>query len=274
MFAESHKRNEHDQILFPSDVTFRRSLLVNWKDAGLEGDHPAKANLWLTKELVEYTTQRGQRIMDITAGAGSILVGLGLGRDVVAIDINPQFTDWMQQSHTKMIESGAAGYVDDGQFAKPMILTGDCRSFLPLPADSIIFSPPYAGAFNSGGGILSRDKQLVASVEQYRHDPNNLGNLNNFLFNRAMDQIYKGCFDSLPPGGKLSLLIKDRIEKGKRVQLGVSAVRSMSKAGFKVFEWVRWRPPGSIFVSIKRSKGETVVEDEHIIIMEKPAAVR
>lgn len=270
MFAESYNRNKYDQILFPSDITFRRSLLVNWKDAGLEGDHPAKANLWLTKELVEYTTTLGQRIMDITAGAGSILVGLGLGRDVVAIDINPLFTDWMEQSHQKMNSVGAIIEKPDNQFARPMILTGDCRSFLPLPADSIIFSPPYAGAFNSGGGILSRDKQLGAAVEQYRHDPKNLGNLNNFLFNRAMDEIYKGCFDSLPVGGKLSLLIKDRIEKGKRIQLGVSAVRSMSKVGFQVFEWIRWHPPGSIFVSIKRSKGETVVEDEHIIIMEKP----
>jgi DNA modification methylase len=263
MFAESYKRDENDLILFPSDVVFRRSLLVNWRDAGLEGDHPAKANLWLTKELIEYTTVPGQRVMDITAGAGSVLVGLTMGRDVVAIEIAPHFANWIKQSYERMIDRGDA---DKTAF----ILEGDCRNLMPLAADSIVFSPPYAGAFNSGGGILSRDKALGASVEQYRHDPNNLGNLNNFLFNRAMDQIYKGCFDSLPSGGKLSLLIKDRIEKGNRVQLGLAAVKSMMKAGFVVFEWIRWKPPGSIFVSIKRSKGETVVGDEHIIIMEKP----
>jgi hypothetical protein len=48
----------------------------------------------------------------------------------------------------------------------------------------------------------------------------------------------------------------------------------MIKAGFEVQEWHRWKPPGSIFVSIKRSKGETVVEDEHIIIMRKPEVSR
>tara|TARA_Y100000310_G_scaffold199488_2_gene199449 strand:+ start:115 stop:936 length:822 start_codon:yes stop_codon:yes gene_type:complete len=269
-FADSYERNSDDLILFPSDVRLRKEMLVNWKDAGLEGDHPAKANLYLTLELILHTTEPGQQIMDVTAGAGSVLLGLLKGRDVVAIDIAPHFVDWMRMSVKKV------GTVPkpNGVPAASLILQGDCRDYLPLPVDSIIFSPPYAGAFNSGGGILSRDKQLGAAVEQYRHDKNNLGNLPNFLFNRAMQEIYHKCFDSLPMGGTLSLIIKDRIKGGVRVHLGLEAVRNMIKAGFEVQEWHRWKPPGSIFVSIKRSKGETVVEDEHIIIMRKPEVSR
>ena len=68
----------------------------------------------------------------------------------------------------------------------------------------------------------------------------------------------------------MSLIIKDRILKGQRVFLGLAAVRVMTEAGFELFEWHMWKPPGSMFVSIKKSKGETVVEDEHIIIMQRP----
>ena len=267
MFAKDIPRNEEGLLLFPRDQTFRAQHFVGWKEAGLEADHPAKANLLLTQELVRHTTRPGEKIMDITAGAGSILIALMSSRDVIAIDIAPHFVEWMKKSVTKIevILTDMEIPISDS-----LILQGDCRNFLPLEVDSIIFSPPYAGAFNSGGGILSRDTALMASVEQYRHDPKNLGNLNDFLYNQAMDQIYQKCFESLPRGGKLSLLIKDRMNHGQRVPLGLAAVRSMMKAGFEVSEWHRWKPPGSIFVSIKRSKGEAVIEDEHIIIMEKP----
>tara|TARA_Y100000310_G_scaffold330484_1_gene402202 strand:- start:1859 stop:2680 length:822 start_codon:yes stop_codon:yes gene_type:complete len=261
-FADNYNR-EGELIRFPSDVAMRKQYLINWKDEGLEADHPAKANLHLTRELILHTTEPGDRIMDITAGAGSVLIGLLDGRDPIAIDIAPHFARWIRHSAEKLSDYHIQGVA-------PLVLEGDCRDFLPIPVQSIIFSPPYAGAFNAGGGILSRDKAWGAAVEQYRHDPRNLGNLTNFLYNRAMAEIYKLCYDSLPPGGKLSLIIKDRILKGQRVFLGLAAVRVMTEAGFELFEWHMWKPPGSMFVSIKKSKGETVVEDEHIIIMQRP----
>lgn len=262
MFAEQYDRNEQGWILFPRDQAIRARYLVPWKEAGLLADHPAKANVHLIEELVRHTTKPGDRIMDITAGAGTILRASMMGRHVVAIEIAHHYAEWMKLSQFSHMMSSSRMNIT--------VLEGDCRDFLPLKCDSIIFSPPYSTAFNAGGGILSRDKTWGAAVEQYRDDDRNLGNLTTFLYNRAMNQIYKLCFDSLPSGGKISLLIKDRILQGKRVNLGLEAVRMMSKAGFKTWEWHQWKPPGSMFVSIKRSKGERVVEDESIVIMEKP----
>lgn len=264
MFASDYER-EGDLILFPSDIAHRKKLLVPWREAGLEGDHPAKANLYLVEELIKHTTEPGQRIMDITAGAGSILQGSSMGRDIVAIEIAPLFIDWMKLSAAKTPPS----LKPNGKQTDIMLLLGDCRDYLPMPADSIIFSPPYAGAFNSGGGILSRDKERGAAVEQYRHDSRNLGNLSNFLYAQAMDIIYKKCYDSLPIGGKISLIIKDRIRQGIRQNLGLRALKALIASGFELHEWHKWKPPGSMFTKIKQSKGETVVEDEDIIICRK-----
>ncbi len=263
MFAEQYERDSDGLIRFPNDVKYRAEHFVGWKEAGLEADHPAKANLYLTEELVKYTTKPGDTIMDITAGSGSILIALRYNRRVTAFDIAPHFIQWMEKSRMKIEH-------DMGTITYAMILEGDCNAFLPMPADSIIFSPPYAGAMNAGGGIIDRDEQVGASIRQYKHDPRNLGLLNDFIYSRKMYDIYKQCFDSLPSGGKLSLLIKDRISKGIRIELGLRAMQALGTAGFQLYEWVRWRPPGSMFTSIHRSHGTKVIDDEHIIIVEKP----
>jgi len=269
IFAADYPRvqvGDLELIEFPRDTALRKEYLVSWRDSGLEADHPAKANLHLTRELIRHTTEPGNRIADITAGAGSILIALVERRDVVAIDIFKDYVDWMMLSANKIFSIIKKQHLNTN---RATILNGDCRDFLPMPFDSIIFSPPYAGAFNSGGGILSRDESWGKAVEQYRQNPKNLGNLSNFLYNRAMKEIYAKCYDSLPFGGKLSLIIKDRIVKGRRVNLGLESVRMLKKVGFEVDEWHRWKPPGSIFVSIKKSKGEKVILDEHILIFRK-----
>jgi len=274
MFAEQYDRDEDGLIHFPNDVKFRAQHFVGWKEAGLEADHPAKANLYLTEELVKYTTKPGDRIMDITAGSGSILIALNHERDVTAFDIAPHFIKWMKLSYEKIHVNNVDWFeLANGSKIQPrtaMILEGDCTAFLPMPADSIIFSPPYAGAMHSGGGILDRDEQIGASIRQYAHDPRNLGLLNDFIYSRKMYEIYQKCFDSLPSGGKLSLIIKDRISQGVRIELGLKAMQALHTAGFQLFEWVKWKPPGSMFTSIHRSHGTKVIEDEHIIIVEKP----
>jgi DNA modification methylase len=262
MFASEYDRDEKGLILFPRDLTLRRSTFVHWKEAGLPADHPAKANLYLTQELIRYLTQPGDLIVDITAGSGSILLGAQEGRRVVAIELTKDYTNWMELSAKKMELQFPQQYT---------IINGDCREVLPINCEAIIFSPPYAMAMNSGGGILSREKEWMAGIESYRAgDKRNLGNLKDFLYNKVMAQIYQKCYDSLVPGGKLGLIIKDRIRKGLRVQLGLTATRNLIQAGFQPYEWHRWKPHGSMFVIFKKKKGERVVEDEHIIIVEKP----
>jgi len=269
MFAPDYDRTEEGWVKFPTDTSERNRVLMGWKEAGLEADHPAKAKFWLVKSIIEHTTQPGDTIMDITAGSGTILQALGMGRNVVALDIAEVFVEWMKLTRMKVRNNHMAPQIFLGSEPEPLthalILLGNCEDLLPIPATSIIFSPPYAGALSTEGGIKSKK----AMVDSYNQEPGNLGQLNNFLYNRAMERIYKGCADSLPVGGKLTIIIKDRITRGQRIHLAVEQIRTMMKAGFEVHEWFRWLTPGHIFTKIHESHGVEVIKDEHIITVRK-----
>jgi hypothetical protein len=101
-------------------------------------------------------------------------------------------------------------------------------------------------------------------------NPRNLGNLNDFLYNMEIAKIYKLCFDSLRPGGTLSIIIKDKTKDGKRVKLCDWASKSCLKMGFESYAWNKWKAPGTGFKNDWKSKGVSVVEDESIITVRKP----
>lgn len=268
MFAPDYERTKEGWIKFPTDTTERNRVLMGWKEAGLEADHPAKANFWLVKEIIKHTTEPGDTIMDITAGSGTILQALAMDRAVVALDIAEVFVEWMKLTRNKVFNAVLKDTQIKEEFGflpQALIVQGNCEDLLPIPATSIIFSPPYAGALATEGGITSKK----GMIDSYNQEPGNLGQLNNFLYNRAMERIYQKCADSLPVGGKLTIIIKDRITQGRRIHLAVEQMRTMAKAGFEPHEWHRWLTPGHIFTKIHESHGVAVIKDEHIITMRK-----
>ncbi len=260
-FAPDYPRDDNDWVKFPTDTTERNRVMVGWRDAGLESDHPAKANFWLVQEIIKHTTVPGQTIMDITAGSGTLLQALTMGRNVITIDIAEVFVEWMKLTRDKIIRSRGG----IGPKVSALILHGNCEQLLPISADSIIFSPPYAGALATEGGIKSKKGMM----DSYNQEPGNLGQLSNFLYNRAMARIYKLCADSLPVGGLFTIIIKDRIDHGKRIGLAIEQLRTLSLAGFKPWSWNRWLTPGHIFTKINESHGFEVIKDEHVITVRK-----
>lgn len=252
MFAPNYDRNEHGHILFPRDKAARDKIFT--KESF---EHPAKMNLYLLQEIVKYTTQPGDVIIDITAGSGTILWAGTVGRLVIAVELNPQFCEWMKLNAAKM---GVTGY---------LILEGDCRQYLPLACNAIIFSPPYANLLNAGGGILDRE-HVGEQYREYSKDPRNLGALPEFRFNEAMRTIYQKCLDSLSPGGILTLIIKDTVNLGVINPLGWRHVQMMGLMGFEMFDWQQWVPPGTQFKALHKARGTRVVETEHCIMMRRP----
>jgi len=260
MFAEHRERNDQGWLMYPRDVSFRRS--VGFAEESFQ--HPAKANLHLIQDLVEYLSQPGDRVMDITAGTGSVLVACKLERRAIAIDLNSEYVSWMRKSAQQMLLN-PADYI---------ILEGDCRDYLPLPCQAIIFSPPYSQVMGSTGGIMSRDKAMMEQYSRYQSDysnPKNLGNLPAFRFNYAMRAIYQKCWDSLEPGGHLALLIKDTAAPGRKTNpLGWNHVQMLGQAGWETVEWLQWASPGTLFRAMHQAAGHHTIDSEHIIICRRP----
>lgn len=268
-FASEYPRNEEGLILFPRDPEYRKELFPWWNRLGISLEqHPAKANLYLVQAIIEYASEPGDTVADIMAGTGSILTAVLIGRRVVCIELEEEYQNFIEEA-TKDMEAIAPGAED-----MITLIPGDCSKVLPVYGlNHIIFSPPYSNIFKKktldkltselgigkAGGILS-----------YSSHPDNIGNLNEFLYHQVMERIYKKTLESLEPGGTLTIILKDHIGAGKRVYLGERAARDCVRAGYELVAIHKWLPPGSAYVGFMRARGDLVVDDESIIILRKP----
>lgn len=246
-------------LLLPPDTKWRKELFPPEAVR-----HPAKMQMWLEKAIIDFVSKPGDVIMDPTAGTGTVMIAALEGRPVVCLDIEEKYHQLEQEGLAKL----QSLYPN---MAPVTLLLGDCRFMLPLPCDHIITSPPYAGALHSRTirkGKYEDDafEEYDRQMNEYSKHPRNLGNLNNFLYNRAMERIYKLYHESIRPGGTLTLVLKDRIESGKRVHLVDWADRVCKKLGFQPILHEKWKTPGIQFTAINRAHGLEVVEDEDILV--------
>lgn len=260
-FAEGRKRNEAGWIIYPSDTAYRKSLFPP-----KVMKHPAKMQLWLEKDIIEFVSIPGDIIVDIFGGTGSIMIAPLMGRTTILLEIEEGYHQLQQEIYTNL-------KANNPDMSPVILLHGDNRFILPIPCNHIITSPPYAGAMDirkvregeEDDELVEADRQMV----EYSRNPRNISKLNTFLYNQAMERIYKLCYESLLPGGTLTIVIKDRIEKGKRVYLSKWVDRVCKKMGFTEHSWFKWQAPGSRFTSDRRAKGLETVDDEDIITYRK-----
>lgn len=265
-FAPDYDRSEDGLVLFPADDTqYRKELFPFWTEQSISlSEHPAKANLFLVQACIEYVSEPGETVMDIMAGTGSIMVAALIGRRVVCIELEEMYQemlDWAVEN-IERIAPGASEMIT--------IIPGDCSKLLPLPvADHIIFSPPYAQIMKKK--VLDRftAEKMGAGILEYSASPENIGNLNEFLYHQKMEVIYKKSVESLPTGGTITIIIKDHISGGERVHLGERAMRDCCNAGMSLVSWHQWKPSGSAYLKVKRARGEPVVSEEDIIVLRK-----
>lgn len=265
-FASDYPRNQDGLILFPRDDQYRKELFPFWDRLGMKlSEHPAKANVYLVQAIIEYVSESEQTLIDIMAGTGTIMVAALIGRRVVCLDIEDEYI--------RILQMGAADLekITPGANDMVTIIPGDCSILLPIyGVDHVIFSPPYSN-------ILKKKKLDKLSAEmvgegllKYSKNPQNIGNLNEFLYHQKMEVIYKKALESLNPGGTLTIIIKDHIKQGERKHLGARAKRDCERAGFEFVDWFQWLPPGSAYTSFMRARGDIVVDEEDIILLRKP----
>jgi len=263
-FAPEYSRNENGWILFPSDATYRKEMFpveVN--------QHQAKANCFLIQACVEYVSKPGDYILDPFGGTGTLMIAALISRDVMLIEISPEYHK-LQQIAVERLEQIAPGVSEHIQLVnKPLQL------ILPIPEtfDHIIFSPPYASIMKSKGTDKLTLEKTDYKMAEYTFTSNlNLGLLNDWMWSQKMEEVYAKCFNSLKPGGSMTIITKDHMEKRQRVGLSQSAVDACIRVGFTQdkAEWFKWDAPGSVYTHIYKARGWEVVSDEDIIVLRKP----
>ncbi len=264
-FAPGHTRNEQGWILLPSDTDLRKHLF--FPDA--VNEHPAKMNLHLLMSCIEYVANPGESILDMFGGTGSLMIAAAMGIPVVLIEIEEGYHKLQTQARDRLdIESPG--------HAPVTLIHGDNRFILPIPCNHIISSPPYSSMMHVDkptkrmrehpeDSFSKIDKQMM----EYTRNQRNIGRLNNFMYNQAMEKVYSLCYQSILPGGTLTIILKDRIEDGQRVSLTGWADRVCQKSGFKPILHERWKTPGIQFTAVNKAHGLAVVEDESIMVYRK-----
>ncbi|KKK79248.1 hypothetical protein LCGC14_2835410 [marine sediment metagenome] len=263
-FASQYPRDENDWILFPTrDVSRRKDLFPQEVFA-----HPAKANIFLIEELVEYLTKPGDVLLDPFGGTGTLMIAALHNRHVTTIELEDTYLKLMQRTYAEWIDT--PDLAED--IGRVNHLQGDCRLVLPVPCDHIIFSPPYSTALGRSTGL---DKRVEGGQEAFREWATysahslNLGRLNPFLYEQAMMKVYTGLAASVPTGGTMSVIIKDTTRGEERVFLSRGCIKGATKAGFKLTEWHKWKTGGSAQAKIMRAKGAHVIADEDILIFRR-----
>ena len=198
-FASEYSLNDQGWVKFPSDSVYRKAMFppeVN--------QHPAKANVYLVQSIIEYVSDAEETLLDVMAGTGTLMVGALIGRRVICVEISEKFHK-MQLAALDKLESIAPGI--SGQVS---CLNVACQLFLPIPnfCNHVIFSPQYAGIMKTKG-TDKWNAETAYDFAEYSAQPLNLGTMSEFLWVQEMGKVYEKCFNSITPGGTMTLIIKD-----------------------------------------------------------------
>ena len=230
--------------------------------------HGARYNMHLYLDLVEEFTQPGELILDPFGGVGSCLAAATLGRRVVMIEVEPWIFQIAEYNRRKLIKEHGA--LDDNMIH----LLGDSRQLLPISCDIVITSPPYSDVMKKPDKSEKEwvDKYFGSTAAQgYGDSEAQLGNKPWGLQRFELKKVWQGCYDSLPPGGRMITITKDSIKNKKRVEIGAGTVLACLDIGFELEEHRKAnRRMTALQASHLKEPGYNPVLHEDVNIFRKP----
>ncbi len=264
LFAPSYPRTPEGWVDFGSDSKLRNQLFP-YTEAS---EHNAKANMHQVYELAMYVSEHHETICDPFGGTGTIMVAAPEQRRIVILELSDTYYQTIELNILGMKQT----FPDIEDWVQ--VIQGNAASILPIPdlADHFIFSPPYPMGLKKKGAMdkTSQDLGYVQTTE-YSEGMDNFTNMNSFIYHQKIEQFYKKCFQSIKPGGTMTVIIKDKMEKGQRVMQADRTERDCLRIGFTLHARFKRFARGGGYAAINRSAGLDTVMDEDMIVFQKPA---
>ncbi len=261
-FAPGLERNSSGWIILPDDVTWRKSMFPE-----KVMKHLAKLQMYLEQAIYQYVSEPGDTLLDPMGGTGTLMMAALEGRTIITIDIEERYHELQKEVYTHLRKSHP-------DMSPCIQLYGNCKLVLPIPCNHVIFSPPYGQAFKPGKTLTKFEQEKYGIMEDWYHEyaktTGNVGLRNTFLYNQDMEKVYKLLFQSIRPGGTMTVVIKDIIEGGKRTYFSKWINRVCHQIGFEDYAWFKTLMMGGPWQDIRRSRGEETVDDEDCIIYRRP----
>ena len=264
-FAPDYPRTEEGWIDFGSDTKLR-SQLFPYTEAS---EHNAKANMHQVEELIFYVSEVEETICDPFAGTGTVMIGAMNRRKIIMLELNPTFCQTIELNQIGIKKTAPPQLIDD----YTTVIEGNAASILPIPdlCNHMIFSPPYPQGLKKKGAMdqTSLDLGYVQTAE-YSEGMDNFTNMNDFIYHQKIEQFYKKCFQSIRAGGTMTVIIKDKMDKGKRVMQADRTLRDCERIGFTLLDRFKRLARGGGYAAINRSAGLDTVMDEDMLILRRP----
>lgn len=174
-------------------------------------------------------------VLDPMCGSGTTNIAAALlGMENYGIDYEQEYVNVLKRNLENLPASLHA------RLGKTVIKQGDARH-LPFPEDFfgfIAFSPPYWKAIQGNRKSWGMyDSNKIRRRNKYSDDPNNIGNIKDYHdYLSEMLKVYKECFRVLKPGRLMVVVTKDINRNYLTVPIGADTIKTVQKAGFKVFD--------------------------------------
>jgi DNA modification methylase len=278
-----HPRNTLNELSGDEWLFFTKSVLSTAYPSGfghrLRKAHGANKPPQLMKDLIEFFTPAGGRVLDPFAGVGGTLIGGAIAdppRECVGIEISARWVEIYRQ-----VIAASAG-------ALPLypLLEGDCLELLRdrerFPDESFDFvctDPPYNVHLTQ---TMANDPRYVRGHANRRTDYNmrseheaDLANLDGYsAYLEAMEVVLGACYRVLKGGKYLAVILRDAYQQGRYVFTHVDVARRAEAVGFvtkgeKIWyqAGARLRPYGYPFAYIPN------ITHQYIVILQKPKRV-
>jgi len=196
-------------------------------------EHKAKLNLnWLAWLLNEHTDP-GSAVLDPMAGTGSILLA--------ALNQHPTLAGDVEGYWSRLLNRNALRIRTRHMFVSPILTCQWDAGRLPVPDDSldaIVTSPPYFDLFSNWNRKQANyldGRHMGPKGLSYGDHPAQIGNIHIYDdYLHAMRGVYRECRRILRPGGKLILILGNKIRKSRIVPVTEDTRALVAANGFKI----------------------------------------
>ncbi|MGI5835991.1 MAG: DNA methyltransferase [Chloroflexota bacterium] len=234
--------------------------------------HGANKPPQLMKQLIEFFTKAGGRVLDPFAGVGGTLIGAALcdpPRDCVGIEINGRWIEVYRQV-VERSEGTLVGY---------QMIQGDCLEELAGMEESsfdfVATDPPYNLHFERTMCDGRYDRSFANRRTDYdmrSDDPRDLANLGSYeAYLDGMEQLFAQCLRVLKPGKYMAVIVRNAYQKGEYIFTHADLAQRARSVGFvpkgeKVWyqTGTRLRPYGYPYAYVPN------IAHQHIVILRKP----